>query len=110
MGDLTLAPLLGYEDHPPLSVDELTSLGVSSYLSISFWDGATSPLLHVKLTASSEGMFRAFGRQFFRIQGDLTMAFAVNMWRDLMGSVDPETQVPILKNLTANIGQGLENL
>jgi hypothetical protein len=107
---LTLAPPPGYEDHPPLIVDELTSLGVSSYLSMSFWDGLTSPLLSVNLTASSEGMFRALGRRFFRIQGDLTMAFAVNMWRDLMGSVDPKTQVPVLRNLTANIGQGLENL
>ena len=109
-GNLTLAPPPGYEDHPPLIVDELTSLGVSSYLSMSFWDGLTSPLSDVDLTASSEGMFRALGRRFFRIQGDLTMAFAVNMWRDLMGSVDPKTQLPVLRNLTANIGLGLENL
>ncbi|KAK0652754.1 hypothetical protein B0T16DRAFT_406744 [Cercophora newfieldiana] len=108
-GNLTLAPPPSHEDHPPLIVDELTSLGVSSYLSMSFWDGVTSPLVTVNLTASSEGMFRALGRRFFRIQGDLTMAFAVNMWRDLWGSVDPKTQVPVLKNLTANIGQGLEN-
>ncbi|KAK0619446.1 hypothetical protein B0T14DRAFT_519301 [Immersiella caudata] len=68
----------------------------------------TSPLLSVNLTASSEGMFRALGRRFLRIQGDLTTAFAVNMWRDLRESVDPTTQVLILRNLTANIGQGLE--
>ncbi|KAK1757077.1 hypothetical protein QBC47DRAFT_459729 [Echria macrotheca] len=109
-GNLTLAPPPGSEDHAPLIVDELTSLGVSSYLSLSFWDGVTPPMTSASTTiGTSEGMFRALGRRFYRIQGDLSMAFAVNMWRDLAGSVDPDTQVPILRNLTENIGLGLEN-
>lgn len=55
-------------------------------------------------------MFRALGRRFYRIQGDLSLAFAVNLWRDLDGSVYPKTQLPTLKNVTDNIGVGLENL
>lgn len=109
-GRLTLAPPPGHEDHPPLVVDELTSLGVSSHVSVSFWNGVDSPLVAVNLTSSSKGMFLALGRSVFRIQGDLSMAYAVNLWRDLRGSVDPSIQLPILRNLTANIGQGLENL
>jgi len=52
-----------------------------------------------------EGMFRALGRRFYR-----SMAFAMNIQRDMLGSVDPKMQVPILKNLTANIGLGMKSL
>lgn len=110
-GNLTLAPPPGFESHPPLVVDELTSLGISSFLLMSFWNGVTPPLTVASSSANaSEGMFRALGRRFYRIQGDLSLAFAVNLWRGLDGNVDPKTQLPTLRNVTDNIGVGLENL
>jgi len=115
-GNLTLAPPPGFEKtHPHLVVDELASLGLSAFLSMSFWNGVKSPLnlastSELEIASENEGMFRALGRRFFRVQGDLSLAFAVNMYRDFLGVVNPATQVPVLRNLTANIASGIENL
>ncbi|KAK3356527.1 hypothetical protein B0T25DRAFT_603008 [Lasiosphaeria hispida] len=113
-GNLTLAPPPGFERHPPLVINELASLGLSAFLTMSFWNGVKSPLnlastSELEIGSESEGMFRALGRKFFRIQGDLSLAFAINMYRDFLGVVDPSSQVPILRNLTTNIASGIEN-
>ncbi|KAK0633884.1 hypothetical protein B0T14DRAFT_491972 [Immersiella caudata] len=113
-GNLTLAPPPGFEKHPPLVVNELASLSLSSFLTMSFWNGVKSPLNlastgEMEIGTESPGMFSAFGRKFFRVQGDLSLAFAINMYRDFSGGVDPGNQVDVLRNLTGNIARGVEN-
>jgi len=115
-GDLILAAPPGFEaTHPPLVVNELASLSLSSFLTMSFWNGVKSPLelaaqSEAEIGAESEGMFRAFARQLYRVQGDLSLAFAINLYRDYVGGVDPGAQVGILTNLTRNVAGGVENL
>lgn len=114
-GNLTLAPPPGHEDHPPLVVNELASLSLSAFLSMSFWNGIKSPLnlasqTTFEIASENEGMFRSLGRRLFRVQGDLSLAFAINMYRDFSGGVDPSTQVGVLRKVTANIADGIENL
>jgi hypothetical protein len=113
-GNLTLAPPPGFENHPPLVVNELASLSLSSFLTMSFWNGIKSPLNlastgEMEIGTESPGMFSAFGRKFFRVQGDLSLAFAINMYRDFSGGVDPKSQLGVLTNLTGNIARGVEN-
>ncbi|KAK0654814.1 hypothetical protein B0T16DRAFT_395715 [Cercophora newfieldiana] len=113
-GKLTLAPPPGFESHGPLVVDELASLSLSSFLTMSFWNGVKSPLNlastgEMEIGTESEGMFSAFGRRLFRVQGDLSLAFAINLYRDFLGGVDPRSQVEVLRNLTGNIAGGVEN-
>ena len=113
-GNLTLAPPPGFESHPPLVVNELASLSLSSFLSMSFWNGEKSPLnlastSEMEIGAESPGMFSAFGRKLFRVQGDLSLAFAINLYRDFLGGVAPAEQFGVLQRLTGNIAGGIEN-
>jgi len=118
-GNLTLSPPPGFTSTkgptPALVVNELSSLSLSAFLTMSFWNGVRSPL---ELASTSEGdisretsgMFMALGRKFFRIQGDLSMAFAINLYRDFGGAVGRDGQLAVLKSLVANVAGGLENL
>lgn len=92
-----------------LVVEELTSLALSSILMMSFMDGVSNPFTGEQQEEWS-GMFRGVKKLFYRVQGELTMAFGVNLWRDMNESVEPGKQVGILKRLAGNIGLGLENL
>jgi hypothetical protein len=111
-GNITLAPPPGSKgkNDTKLVVEEMTSVGVSSFLSMSFWNGVEDPLWRPAPGSASGGVFKALGRSFYRIQGDLSTSFAINLWQDMTGKVDPRLQIPTLRNLTANIGQGIEDL
>ncbi|KAK5652179.1 hypothetical protein OQA88_10822 [Cercophora sp. LCS_1] len=114
-GNLTLSPPPGFETHPPLVVNELASLSLSAFLSMSFWNGIKSPLnlasqTTFEIASENEGMFRSLGRRLFRVQGDLSLAFAINMYRDFSGGfVDKEEQLGVLRRVTGNIAVGVEN-
>jgi len=114
-GTTTMEPPLGFEEHPPFVIHELSSLGISLVLQQSFWEGlkppVTSPVYNTSAQLpAQEGIFRARGRKIWRSQSDFGMAFGINLWRDFSGGVDPADQVDALRNITANIATGLEDL
>ena len=115
-GGVKLAPPPGYENHPTLDVEGLSSLGISAILQGSFWNGVEAPPYLKKILPSDDndttqwgGMFQ-LGHAPYRIQGDLSMAFAAALWPAMAhDSGDPDLQVESLQNLTENIAKGIEN-
>jgi len=113
-GTTTMAPPPGFEDHPPFVIEELTSLGISTALYQSFYDGARPPVTDAFLKSVAplpkDGLFMARGRKFWRVRSELGMALGINLWRDFSGGANLADQTDYLRNISTSIATGLEDL
>jgi len=109
-GQLVLSPPSGYESHTTVRIDEMSAASISAAMYLSF--ETNLGFFGTKTRNSGDGGSVMIGKGVYRVDGDVSMALAANLWGaapEKGKAFDPERQLRSVTNMFENMAKGFEN-